>query len=80
MTEQGEVIFARYADVALAQAHLERLTSAVLLADPGPVTSASPAALRFAEVAAQVERASRQAYLDLVRTPGFADVVAAGAP
>jgi len=80
VTEQGEVIFARYADVALAQAHLERLTSAVLLADPGPVTSASPAALRFAEVAAQVERASRQAYLDLVRTPGFADVVAESSP
>jgi phosphoenolpyruvate carboxylase len=80
VTEQGEVIFARYADVALAQAHLERLTSAVLLADTDPVTSASPSALRFADIAAQVEKASRQAYLDLVRTPGFADVVAESSP
>ena len=32
VTEQGEVIFARYADVTIAQRHLERLTSAVLAA------------------------------------------------
>ena len=33
VTEQGEVVFARYADTTLAQRHLERLTTAVLLAD-----------------------------------------------
>lgn len=80
VTEQGEVISARYADVALAQAHLERLTAAVLLADTEPVTSASRSAQRYAEVAVQVEQASRQAYLQLVRTPGFADVVAESSP
>nr|NLI51719.1 phosphoenolpyruvate carboxylase [Propionibacterium sp.] len=81
VTEQGEVIFARYADVALAQAHLERLTSAVLLADTEPVTKASrSAAQRYADLAAVVERASREAYLALVRTQGFADVVAESSP
>ncbi|MHA7860486.1 phosphoenolpyruvate carboxylase [Tessaracoccus sp. Y36] len=80
VTEQGEVIFARYADVALAQAHLERLTSAVLLADADPAPSTSLSAQRYADIATQVEKASRQAYLQLVRTPGFADVVAESSP
>lgn len=81
VTEQGEVIFARYADVALAQAHLERLTSAVLLAGTDPVTTVSlSAAQRFADVAALVEKTSRQTYLALIRTPGFADVVAESSP
>ena len=81
VTEQGEVIFARYADVALAQAHLERLTSAVLLADIDPVSTASlSVAQRFSDVARVVEKASRETYLTLVRTPGFADVVAESSP
>jgi phosphoenolpyruvate carboxylase len=81
VTEQGEVIFARYADPTIAQRHLERLTSAVLLADSGPVVAANRrAADEYADVAARVERASREAYLGLVRTPGFADVVARSSP
>ena len=32
VTEQGEVMFARYGDTTLAQRHLERVTTAVLLA------------------------------------------------
>ena len=34
VTEQGEVIFARYGHPAIAQRHLEQVTSAVLLASP----------------------------------------------
>jgi len=81
VTEQGEVIFARYADVTIAQRHLERLTTAVLLADT-PVASAAnhAAAERFAGLADRVEQASREKYLALVRRPGFADVVAASSP
>ncbi|MDQ1287919.1 MAG: phosphoenolpyruvate carboxylase [Actinomycetota bacterium] len=81
VTEQGEVIFARYADVTIAQRHLERLTSAVLLADSGPVADAnSTGAKEFADVAERVEKASRETYLALVRLPGFADVVARSSP
>jgi phosphoenolpyruvate carboxylase len=81
VTEQGEVIFARYADVTIAQRHLERLTSAVLLADT-PVSAAAndAAARRFARLGACVEEASREKYLALVRMPGFADVVADSSP
>lgn len=81
VTEQGEVIFARYADETLAQAHLERLTSAVLLADTDDATARNrDAADRFSDVSTTVERASREAWWDLVRTPGFADVVAESSP
>jgi phosphoenolpyruvate carboxylase len=81
VTEQGEVIFARYADETLAQAHLERLTSAVLLADTEDATCHNrDAAAQFADVSATVESASREAWWDLVRIPGFADVVAESSP
>lgn len=81
VTEQGEVIFARYADVTLAQAHLERLTSAVLQADTPEVAERNRvAAARFTDMAQTVEQASREAYHTLVRQPGFADVVAQSSP
>jgi len=81
VTEQGEVVFARYADTTLAQRHLERLTTAVLLADT-PATSArnASAATRFADIGAVVAQASQAAYRALVETPGFADVVADASP
>jgi phosphoenolpyruvate carboxylase len=81
VTEQGEVIFARYADVTIAQRHLERLAAAVLLADtPESGAANDAAAQRFADLGARVEEASRQRYLELVRMPGFADVVADSSP
>jgi phosphoenolpyruvate carboxylase len=81
VTEQGEVVFARYADTTLAQRHLERLTTAVLLADtPGNVERNRTAAAQFADLAATVAEASQAAYRDLVETPGFADVLADASP
>jgi len=81
VTEQGEVIFARYADVTIAQRHLERLTSAVLLADtPEAEVTNRRAVERFGDLAARVEEASRERYLALVGMPGFADVVAESSP
>ncbi len=81
VTEQGEVVFARYADTTLAQRHLERLTTAVLLADTaGNTARNSAAADRFAELGTIVADASQAAYRALVETPGFADVLAAASP
>jgi len=81
VTEQGEVVFARYGDTTVAQRHLERITTAVLLADtPEVATRNAEAARRYAEVAQVVEAASRDAYRELVGTPGFADVVAEASP
>jgi phosphoenolpyruvate carboxylase len=81
VTEQGEVVFARYADTTLAQRHLERLTTAVLLADT-PATAArnASAAERFADVGSAVAEASQAAYRALVDVPGFADVLAHASP
>lgn len=81
VTEQGEVVFARYADTTLAQRHLERLTTAVLLADtPSNAALNTAAAARFADLAATVADASQAAYRSLVETPGFADVLADSSP
>ncbi len=81
VTEQGEVVFARYADTTLAQRHLERLTTAVLLVDsPANAARNAAAAERFADVGAVVAHASQEAYRSLVETPGFADMLAAVSP
>ena len=85
VTEQGEVIFARYGHPAIGQRHLEQVTSAVLLAsaDPRPVPAnpvlarsvppdADPAAA-FTPVAGPLERAARDAYQSLVGAEGFAE-------
>ena len=81
VTEQGEVVFARYADTTLAQRHLERLTTAVLLADtPENTTRNSTAAARFEDVGSVVSQVSEAAYRDLVDTPGFADLLADASP
>ena len=44
VTEQGEVIFARYGHPVIAQRHLEQVTSAVLLASAAPEPGPQPAA------------------------------------
>ena len=81
VTEQGEVVFARYADTTIAQRHLERLTTAVLLAGTPEVESRNTdAAQRFAALGDVVGDASRAAYRALVDTPGFADVLAQASP
>jgi phosphoenolpyruvate carboxylase len=81
VTEQGEVVFARYADTTLAQRHLERLTTAVLLADtPGNVARNTAGADQYADMALRVADASQAVYRALVETPGFADVLAQASP
>jgi len=81
VTEQGEVIFARYGDVMIAQRHLERLTSAVLLADaPDVARDRETAAERYRHLADIVDTQSRGCYRALVTQDGFADLIAAVSP
>ncbi|HET7312108.1 MAG TPA: phosphoenolpyruvate carboxylase [Mycobacteriales bacterium] len=81
VTEQGEVIFARYGNPSIAVRHLEQVTSAVLLADTAAVVERNAsAAEQFTDLAATMEEAGRLAYRALVETDGFADFFARVSP
>jgi len=72
LTEQGEVIFARYGDPVIAERHIEQVTAATLLAGAPSVEQRNAAASeRFARLAAQLDVASRERFHALVRSPGF---------
>ncbi|MEU4829674.1 phosphoenolpyruvate carboxylase [Streptosporangium sp. NPDC023615] len=72
VTEQGEVIFARYGHDAIARRHMEQVTSAVLLAStPSIEARTAEAAGRFRGVAERVASASERAYRHLTEAPGF---------
>ena len=74
VTEQGEVIFARYANPVIAQRHLEQVTSAVLLASSSAIGERNAAAAgRFRGAADRMEAAALRTYRTLVETPGFAE-------
>jgi phosphoenolpyruvate carboxylase len=74
VTEQGEVIFARYGDPDLAMRHLEQVASASLFASTPTVEQrAQQAADRFADLATRLFVSAREAYWGLVRRDGFAD-------
>ena len=73
LTEQGEVIFARYGDPEIAMRHIDQVAAAVLLASaPSIERRNSGAARKFADVAATLDATSRQSFFDLVKAPGFA--------
>jgi phosphoenolpyruvate carboxylase len=81
VTEQGEVIFARYGHPVIAQRHLEQVTSAVLLASaPGAAASSRALAGRFRPVADRMAAAALSAYRELVEAPGFAEWLARISP
>ena len=74
VTEQGEVIFARYGQQAIAKRHLEQVSSAVMLASS--VRNAdrnAVAAATYREVANRIDDAARTAFRELVTADGFAD-------
>ncbi len=74
VTEQGEVIFARYGNPVIAQRHLEQVTSAVLLASSPVVGERNAAAAeRFRGAADRMAAAALACYRTLVETPGFAE-------
>jgi phosphoenolpyruvate carboxylase len=72
LTEQGEVIFARYGDPVIAARHIEQVAAATLLAG-APSTEARNAAAteRFAPLASELDQASRARFFELVRADGF---------
>ncbi|GAA3212031.1 phosphoenolpyruvate carboxylase [Microbacterium terregens] len=73
LTEQGEVIFARYGDPAIAMRHIDQVAAAVLMASaPSIENRNSDAAARYADVAATMDAASRERFFELVKAPGFA--------
>ncbi|MEV4833151.1 MULTISPECIES: phosphoenolpyruvate carboxylase [Nonomuraea] len=81
VTEQGEVIFARYAHMAIARRHLEQVANAVLLASsPAVGARTAAAAERFRPLAERVARASEEAYRALTEAPGFPEWFALVSP
>ncbi|WP_067831609.1 phosphoenolpyruvate carboxylase [Actinomadura kijaniata] len=74
VTEQGEVIFARYGHPQIARRHVEQVTNAVLLASTGPVQErARAAAVRFRPLADKISEAAKGAFRSLIETEGFAE-------
>ncbi len=73
LTEQGEVIFARYGDPAIAMRHIDQVAAAILTASaPSNEQRNRDAAGRYADVAAVMDTASRERFFSLVKAPGFA--------
>ena len=81
MTEQGEVIFARYGRHSIGLRHLEQVTSAVLLASSPSLGERNAAAAgEFRELAASIDDAAKSAFRALVEADGFAEWFADGQP
>lgn len=81
LTEQGEVIFARYGDPAIAMRHIDQVAAATLLASAPSIENRNRAAAeRYAEVAATMDAASRERFFALVKAPGFAQWFATVTP
>src|SRR2546429_1287517 len=81
VTEQGEVIFARYGQQAIAKRHLEQVGSAVLLASSARIAERTAAAAEtYSGVAARIDQAACAAFRHLVEADGFADWLARISP
>jgi phosphoenolpyruvate carboxylase len=81
VTEQGEVIFARYGNRTLARRHLEQVTAAVLVASaPATRERIERAAIRFEHLARTLDDAALRAFQELTLTEGFAAYFAAVTP
>jgi len=73
VTEQGEVIFARYGQPAIAKRHLEQVSSAVLLASsPRRAEWTAAAAASYRSIAERIDKAACAAFRGLVESDGFA--------
>ncbi|MEE6280450.1 phosphoenolpyruvate carboxylase [Georgenia sunbinii] len=73
VTEQGEVINARYGTAAIAVRHIDQVASATLLAlAPSTEDRNATAAKHFAPVAATMDEVSRARFFELVHAEGFA--------
>ncbi|WP_417508166.1 phosphoenolpyruvate carboxylase [Microbacterium sp.] len=73
LTEQGETIFARYGEPAIAMRHIDQVAAATLLASsPSVEERTSGAAARYAPIAQTMDAASRERFFSLVKAEGFA--------
>ncbi len=73
LTEQGEVIFARYGNPVLAIRHVESVAAATLLQSAPSVEKINTDMTeKYAPMAAVLDKASHERYLDLLNTDGFA--------
>src|SRR5580693_4907981 len=74
VTEQGEVIFARYGQQAIAKRHLEQVSSAVLLASSRRrADRTAAAAASYGAIAGRIDQAACEAFRGLVEADGFAE-------
>jgi phosphoenolpyruvate carboxylase len=74
VTEQGEVIFARYGQQPIAQRHLEQVSSAVLLASSPRIAERNAAAASaYRNIADRIDQAACSAFQALVGADGFAE-------
>ncbi|MFH5822359.1 phosphoenolpyruvate carboxylase [Georgenia sp. AZ-5] len=73
VTEQGEVITARYGNPDIAVRHIEQVAAATLMASaPSIERRNAQAAERYADLAAQLDAVSRERFFDLIHADGFA--------
>ncbi|MDR2723356.1 MAG: phosphoenolpyruvate carboxylase [Cellulomonadaceae bacterium] len=73
LTEQGEVILARYGDPVIAARHIEQVAAAMLLAGaPSVEHHNTETTQRFADMASVLDAASRDRFHSLVQSDGFA--------
>jgi phosphoenolpyruvate carboxylase len=73
LTEQGEVIFARYGDRDIAMRHVDQVAAAVLLASAPSIEARNEeTAAKYADLAAIMDETSRARFFELVKADGFA--------
>ena len=73
LTEQGEVIFARYGNPALAIRHVESVAAATLLQSaPSVEKRNTDMTAKYANMASKLDEAAHNRFLDLLNTDGFA--------
>lgn len=73
LTEQGEVILARYGDPTIASRHIEQVAAAILLAGAPSIEARNAAATeKYADLATALDTSSRAQFHRLVRSEGFA--------
>ena len=73
LTEQGEVIFARYGNPVLAIRHIESVAAATLLQSAPSVEERNTTMTeKYSDMAAKLDDSAHRRFLDLLHTPDFA--------
>ena len=73
LTEQGEVVFARYGDPTIAMRHIDQVAAATLAAAAPSIEARNvEAAQKYAQMAELLSVTSRDRFDSLVQAPGFA--------